>query len=172
MITDNEIRQLNDSFKRVFALPITRLTLREAQNAVSESLPGKSDILKGILDSLAGGEVESSFKKEEKDKLKPFIEAYSVYFKIAADIYERGEFLNSFTSDITMQGNNLFFVNRMRRIDGHEFSYNALPENNLRLARMFISRYKELRTQSSAPLDPQLAEELKAIKKDLEALLK
>lgn len=93
--------------------------------------------------------------------------------RFAKEVYEFGEFMNIFSCDFLQQGNKVFFVNRMRRIDGEEYHFLSAPDTNIRLARMFINRLRDLkRTAGNISLDDHLVEELKGIKTDIDDLLK
>lgn len=172
-ISDVELEQLNRSFKRVFALPISRLTIRELQNALTLSLSGNIDTSKALYESLLNGEINTALKSyDNRKEIGAFIDDFSPHVKIAREVAEMGEFMNSFSCDFLEQGKQFFFINRMRRIDGSEYYFLSAPETNIRLAHMFINRLKDLKKQvGDLPLDPKLKEELRNIKTDIDALI-
>ncbi len=174
MITEQQVEQLNRSFKRIFALPISRMTLRELQNALSTTLP-KPEEHQGLYASLLNGELQDHFKKNgDISELMDLINTYSTPTRMAREVAEMGEFMNSFSCDFLQQGNNVFFVNRMRRIDGQEYQFLSAPEINIRLGRMFINRLRDLKKAVGAKalqMDPSVTEELKQLKKDIDDLL-
>lgn len=172
-ISDIELEQLHRSFKRVFALPISRLTIRELQNALTQSLNSNIELSKAIYESLLFGELNPTLKDfDNRKEIKAFIDDFSPHVKIAREIAEMGEFMNSFSCDFLEQGKQFFFINRMRRIDGTEYYFLSAPETNIRLAHMFINRLRDLKKQvGNLPLDPKLKEELNNIKNDIETLL-
>lgn len=172
-VSEEQIEQLSRSFRRIFALPISRLTIRELQNAINTALPGNIDITKAIYESLLAGELKESLKKGNNTQdLTNFVEDFTSHVRIAREVAEMGEFMNSFSCDFLQQGNQVYFVNRMRRIDGQEYYFLSAPETNIRLAHMFINRLRDLKKQvGNLPLDARLREELDTLKKDTEALL-
>lgn len=172
-ISEAQIEQLNRSFKRVFALPISKLTIRELQNALNQALPNSLETTKAIYESLLSGELAGSLKGGSNGSdLTTLIEDFAPHFKIAREVAEMGEFMNSFSCDFLQQGQNVYFVNRMRRIDGVEYHFLSAPETNVRLAHMFINRLSDLKKAvGNKPLDPRLIEELTNLKTDLETLI-
>lgn len=172
-ISDVELEQLNRSFKRVFALPISRLTIRELQNALTQSLNSNIDLSKALYESLLNGELNTALKSyENRKEIGSFIDDYSPHVKIAREVAEMGEFMNSFSCDFLEQNKQFFFVNRLRRIDGTEYYFLSAPETNIRLAHMFINRLRDLKKQvGNLPLDPKLKDELNLIKTDIETLM-
>lgn len=170
MVTEEQVQQLQLLFKRVFALPISKMTLREVQNAVATAFPSHGEISKALFESLMTGE---SSKELGTDKFKKLIEEYSAQVRFAKEVYEFGEFMNIFSCEFLQQGNKVFFVNRMRRIDGEEYQFLSAPDTNIRLAHMFINRLRDLKRQAgNVTLDDHLVGELQGIKTDIDDLLK
>lgn len=172
MISEEQMEVLNRYFKRIFALPISRMTVLEIQNALNEALPGKVETAKSIYESLMTGEPQGEVKNNPETDLSTFIENYSPNVRIAREVAERGEFMNSFSCDFFQQQNQIYFINRMRRVDGVEYHFLSAPETNIRLAHMFINRLRDLKKAAGgAQFEARLIEELQNIKKDTEALL-
>jgi hypothetical protein len=119
------------------------------------------------------GELKESLKESGNgDGLTTLVDEFSSHFKIAREVAEMGEFMNSFSCDFVEQGKQHLFINRLRRIDGSEYYFLSAPETNIRLSHMFINRLRDLKKAvGDLPLDPKLKEELSNIKKDIEALL-
>ena len=172
MISEEQMETLNRYFKRIFALPISRMTVLEVQNALNETLPGKTEVAKSIYESLMTGEMQGAIKEDVETDLGGFVEHYSEHVRIAREVAERGEFMNSFSCDFFQQQNQIYFINRMRRVDGQEYHFLSAPETNIRLAHMFINRLRDLKKAAGgSQFEARLVEELQNIKKDTEALL-
>lgn len=172
-VSETQLEQLNRSIKRIFALPISRLTIRELQNAITQALPGNIDATKAVYEALLSGELTAALKDGDSEGISNLIEQYSPHVKIAREVAEMGEFMNSFSCDFIEQGKQFFFVNRLRRIDGSEYYFLSAPETNIRLSHMFIHRLGDLKKAvGDLPLDPKLKEELASIKQEIETLLK
>lgn len=172
-ISEDQYSQLSRSFRRIFALPISRLTIRELQNAINQALPENAETSKTLYESLITGDLKDGIKKSGgHSDLASLVEDYTYQFKIAREVAEMGEFMNSFSCDFLQQGNQVYFMNRMRRIDGEEYYFLSAPETNIRLAHMFINRLRDLKKSvGNTPLDPRLIAELNTLKTDVESLI-
>lgn len=172
MVTQDQVKQLNYQFVRIFALPTSRMTFKEVQNALTTTFTGKQEEPNALMTSLLNGELHSSLETGNSADLKKFITEFSTNVRIAKEVSELGEFLNIFSCDFLQQGNQLYFVNRMRRIDGEEYFFLSQPETNIRLARMFINRLNDLKKNvNGVQFDQRLKDELQKTKKDIENLL-
>jgi hypothetical protein len=173
MMTDIQLEQLHRSLKRIFALPIARLSLREVQNAITTIFPGKQDLCNALYNSLLTGKVSDILSENGSPELKNLIDTYSSQVGFAREIAEMGDFMNIFNCDFFQQGNQVFFTNRMRRIDGEEYYFLSAPETNIRLAHMFINRLRDLKRQAGKDVkfDARLKEELEGIIADTQELL-
>ena len=153
------------------------MTIRELQNAINLSFPDDTETAKALYESLASGELRDKLSKSDNAAdLVDFVDEFAYQFRMAREIAENGEFMNSYSCDFIQQGKNFFFVNRMRRIDGQEYHFLSAPETNVRLAHMFINRLTDLKKAidkkvDNATLDPHLIEELTKLKTDIENLL-
>lgn len=172
-LSEMQVEQLSRSFKRIFALPISRLTIRELQNAITQALPGNADGSKALYESLLTGDLKDALREGGNGEgLTNLIDDYSPHVKIAREVAEMGEFMNSFSCDFLEQNKQYFFINRMRRIDGNEYYFLSAPETNIRLSHMFINRLRDLKKAvGNLPLDAKLKEELSSIQRDIEDLL-
>jgi hypothetical protein len=164
---------LNRSLKRIFALPIARLSLREVQNAITTSFPGKQDLCNAIYNSLLTSKKSDLLADEGDNDLETLIDNYSVQVRFAREVADMGDFMNIFSCDFVQQGNQVFFTNRMRRIDGEEYYFLSAPETNIRLAHMFINRLRDLKRQAGkdVKIDSRLKEELETMISDTKELL-
>ncbi len=172
-VSESQVEQIKRAFKRIFALSISRLTIRELQNALTQALSGNIEATKALYESFLTGELKASLKEGGNgEDLSNLVEEFTFPFKIAREVAEMGEFMNSFSCDFVEQGKQHLFINRLRRIDGSEYYFLSEPPTNIRLAHMFINRLRDLKKAvGDLPLDPKLKEELFNIKKDIEELL-
>lgn len=173
-VTHDQVIQLGQLFRRIFVLPISKLTIRELQNAIAQALTEETEeIKKELFDSFLAGELKKSLaNKKNNAELISLIKEFDFHFKMAREVAELGEFMNSFSCDFAQQGKQIYFVNRMRRIDGEEYYFLSAPETNVRLAHMFITRLNDLKkAMNNTPLDPRFIAELNLLKKDIDSLL-
>ncbi len=172
MISQEQIQQLKVGLKRVFGLPISKMTLREVQNLVSTVFQNDSDTARLMMDSLLRGELNEALENGDNEQLISLLEDFSWNIRQAKEVFDLGEFMNIFSCDFLQQGNQVYFVNRMRRIDGQEYYFFSAPETNIRLAHMFINRLKDLKKAvGNLPLDPRLLQELENLTKDVNELV-
>lgn len=173
-VAQDKIDLLRRSFRRIFALPISRLTIRETQNAIGQTLPTQSEeIKKNLYESLLTGQLNGDLKKEKNSTdLADLIDEFAFHFKMAREVADMGEYMNSFSCDFAQQGKQIYFINRMRRIDGEEYHFLSAPETNVRLAHMFINRLSDLKKAvGNVPFEPRFKEELTSLKKAIDTLL-
>jgi hypothetical protein len=170
-ISEEQIEQLQRVLKRILALPLASMTFREIQNAIGQAFPGKKAEPEALLNSLLAEEIQTPLKDGDTTLLEDFIQEFSTPVRFAKEVAEFGEFMNIFSCDFVQQGNQVFFMNRMRRIDGTEYRFLTQPEVNIRLAHMFVNRLRDLKNAAKRPLDSRLIEELRGIQQDIESLL-
>jgi hypothetical protein len=170
-VSEEQIEQLQRTMKRIFALPTASMTFKEIQNAIGQVFPGKKAEPEAVLNSLLTEEIQPMLKNGDTSLLEDFIQNYAASVRFAKEVAEFGEFMNIFSCDFAQQGNQVFFMNRMRRVDGAEYRFMTRPDVNIRLAHMFINRLRDLKNSIKMPLDPSLIEELNSIKRDIETLL-
>lgn len=142
MLNTEQSNQINQSLTRIFALPITRSTYREIQNAIYRATSGSREKTQFLLDML--------FKSEpvqDSQVLNEIVQAFGVKTKLARDVMERGDFISLVTSDITQSGDKKFLVNRLRRIDGDEYQFLTDSESTLHLVEHFLGRVEEINNQ-------------------------
>jgi len=144
MINEEKMVFLHRSLNRVFALPISRSTFREIQNAVLHAAHGNKDEGNAIFECLLSGEYKEfpGSKPVEKD-LKKIIEEFSVKAWVAKDVFEKGEFISLITSDIVNHPNHFVFSNRIRRVDGQEIQFVTDLESTIQLLHHFLGRLQE-----------------------------
>jgi hypothetical protein len=172
MLTKEQLQTLDSAFKRILVLPISKMTIRELQDVLNNFLDGSKDVPRNLFNSIVEGKVNPAFDKSIHKEIQDFIDKYSATFRVAIDVADTGEFINSFTCDQIVQNNRPFYVNRMRRIDGEEYYFISNPDTTIRLAQMFVKRLIETRKETkNLPLEPRVKKELESIRKDLESLL-
>jgi len=143
MIEEVQINQVRRELSRIFALPITRSTLREVQNALVAICPQDSNLL---FQTLISGETERLKELTNEDsRLKEIIEDFTVSIRVARDVYERGEFINLASSDIIAQPNRVAFLNRIRRVDGEEIHFFTDTRGTINLLNHLLERLQELK---------------------------
>ena len=167
MFSEEKMKNLEQTFTRIFSLPITRSTFRELQNATINFTEGDTDSSNALFESLLKDET----KKNNGKNLQSFLDKFSVLTRVARDVLERGEFINLATSDIISQPNRVVFLNRFRRVDGEELQFLTDPEGTLRLIQHFVGRLQEAQRN---PVGKQMLDNLKndlnALKDSLDSL--
>lgn len=173
MFDDTKIKTLDTTFKRIFALPITRSTFREMQNAIFAVSDGDADSSNSLFESLLTGEVKKENDKHDKSgKLKNFIEQFTIFARVARDVFERGEFISLASSDILRQQNRVVLLNRLRRVDGEELQFLTDAEGTLRLLQHFAGRLNELKgTDLGAQQIKALNETIAGVRDSVQRLL-
>lgn len=170
MIDDVQIKQIRRELSRIFALPITRSTLREVQNTLIVISPQDSNTL---FQAFLTGELENAHKvTKHKDKLLEVIDDFSVSVRVARDVYERGEFINLASSDIIAQSNRVAFLNRIRRVDGEEMHFFTDTRGTVNLLNHLLERLHELQKNEIGKESLKSSkEELKNAREQLSKLL-
>jgi len=172
VVSEENLEKLNRSLRRIFSFPISRMTIREVQNALNDIFPGNQETVKAVYEALLFGEIKEPLMDDDTNEFSKFIDQYSPSVGIAREVAEAGEFLNTFTCDFLQQGNQVFFVNRMKRMDGQEYYFQSSPDTNIRLARLFVSRLRDLKIAiGGGTLNDKLKEELSAIINQIQELL-
>lgn len=170
MVDEKSLVQLEQSLQRIFGLRIGRTTFREAQNAVLAAAQGNKDDAAKLFEMLLSGELnENGINSDTLRQMRSLIATYGIPFRLARDVYERGDFLQVITSDTIYQSERPLFVNRIKRIDGKEHQFICDVQSTLHLLTHFLSRLQEL--EASNPkghfLDP-FQKELASLKVKLD----
>jgi len=134
MISEEKMDVLNQQFQRIFTLPVTRLTFRELQMALSTALNNDAKSIQSVTEQLLSNEFTSDSNLEE------FFKEYSVPFRVAKQIQDNGEVLSMLSTDIGTQGDNLLFQVRIRRIDGGEYTFITDAGGFLQVAEHIVQR--------------------------------
>lgn len=131
---------LKSAFQRIFALPITKSTIREVQGALLSHAEGDSVKAGAMFDSLLVGEAKNN------DTIRTLIDEYAVQVRVARDVFERGDFLNHVFSEIVNQNNRAFLMHFLQRVDGEEFRFFTDVEGTILLLKHMLNRIKDIKT--------------------------
>src|SRR5688500_15305365 len=125
MIDDQNIRNLSQVFKRIFSMPISRLTFRELQSAVLTAAGGDKEQARLFLESILSGSQPGAAPTNvaHTPALDQLIQEHGVSVWVAKDVFEKADFINFISSDIHTQPNRAFFSHALRKVDGEEFTF-------------------------------------------------
>lgn len=172
MIDEKNLVVLEQNLQRIFGLKIGRTTFREVQNAILAAAQGNKDVANTLFETLLSGEVkDKSLGTHAQNHVISMINTYSVPFRLARDVYERGDFLQLITSDTIQQNDKPLFVNRIKRVDGKEHQFICDVPSTIHLLTHFLSRLQELEVSNpkARALEP-FAKDLAALKQRLDQL--
>lgn len=145
-LSEAQVKDLNNSFKRIFAMPITRSTFRELQNAVMTISEGDVKNSNSLFESLLTGETKKDVVSAggAEKYFKQLVDEYGVSTRTARDVFEKGEFISLITTDILTRQNMLVFLTRIRRVDGEEIQFITDPGGSINLMKHLVGRLGEL----------------------------
>ncbi|MFN0064856.1 MAG: CT_584 family protein [Chlamydiales bacterium] len=165
MLDDKILMLFEGNLRRIFAMKISRSTFRELQNVILNCTNQNQELANFLFETLLTGQIKGQIPNEKhREILEECIKTFTIPSRLAKEVYERGEFINIITSDLVTQGDECAFLNRIRRIDGEEFSFLSDPANTINLLRHFAARLPELEKNSKAK------EELHKFKNELSLL--
>lgn len=145
MFTDTQVKDLGNAFKRIFAMPITRSTYRELQNAVMTVTNGDTQSSNNLFQGLLTGSAPDDLtKKGPKKEILEFIDEFGIFTQTARNVFEKGEFINLVSTDILNRQNLLVFLTRIRRVDGEELQFITDPEGAINYMNHLVTRLGEL----------------------------
>ena len=131
--------------RRIFAMKVSRSTFREMQNVILNCVNQNKDLANLLFETLLTGQVKDEVtSSKHRAILEDVIKHFTIPARLAKEVAERGEFINIVTSDLVFQEDQFAFLNRLRRIDGEEFTFLSDPQNTVHLLNHFISRLQEL----------------------------
>ncbi|MBB64366.1 MAG: hypothetical protein CMO81_04820 [Waddliaceae bacterium] len=146
MLDEETLTKIRNALKRTLALKMTRSTYWEIQNIVLTALNADKEKATQLLDSLLIGQPRGKLATgPQLDLLNSIINEFCIPLRVAKDVFERAEFLNTIASDIMAHQNRPVFVNRVRRIDGEEFQFMTDTESCLQLLKHMVGRLTELK---------------------------
>jgi len=144
-LDDRVVMLFEGNMKRIFAMKITRSTFRELQNVIMSCTEGNQELANFLFETLMTGQINAAVPNEKHQEiLEGVIKDFTIPARLAKEINERGEFINIITSDLVTQNDESAFLNRLRRIDGEEFSFLSDPQNTFHLLQHFAGRLVEL----------------------------
>lgn len=162
---EDKLKFLAQSFQRTFALPITKSTFRDIQNSIMTVTGGDPKRSQELLEKVVKGDIEAD------SKLKEIFAHYSYLILVAKDVYERGDFVGMVTSDTVTRDNQIFFSNRIRRIDGTELHFVSDVDSTIQLMNHLLNRLSELKKlENASEIFERVGDRLTFIEEGIKAL--
>lgn len=169
-LDDKMLMLFEGNLKRIFALNVTRSTFREIQNVILNCTNQNKTLSNLLFEMLLTGTIpEGMGNEKQKEILEDIVKDFTIPARLSKEIYERGDFINIITSDAVSQKDQFAFINRLRRIDGEEFTFMTDPESTLHLIQHFIGRLSEL---EKVPKSKELLDKYKGVLVQLSDKLK
>lgn len=180
MTQSSPFQRLKSSFQRIFALKVSRSTMREVQNTLLEATGHNQGKASFVLHCLLSGTVqEGPLNQEEQSIVQDLIRDFSASVLLSKDVGERGEFLNIVTTDLVHKpseggkGIDFAYLSQLRRIDGEEFRFISDLESTTQLTSHFLSQLQDLQESKEGLTSlKQQRPHLEGIYKQLKKLLK
>ena len=143
-LDDRILMLFEGNLRRIFAMKITRSTFRELQNVLLSCTNNNKELANYLFETLLTGQIKGKLNNEKHHEiLEEVIKNFTIPARLAKEVYERGEFINIITSDLVAQPEESALFNRIRRIDGEEFTFLSDPQNTMHLLQHFSSRMQE-----------------------------
>lgn len=145
-LDDRMLMLFEGNLKRIFALKVSRTTFREVQNVILSCTNQEKQLANILFEMLLTGSIPEHLGNESQQEiLEDIVKLFTIPTRLAKEVYERGDFVNIITSDaVNHQQEQFAFVNRVRRIDGDEFTFMTDTESTIHLIQHFVSRLAEL----------------------------
>lgn len=171
MLNEAMIHHIEAVLKRIFSIKITRSTIREVQNGLMACTKNDRELSQDLFEAIISGQLQQGFASHPQiEFLKKLLAEFTIPLRVAKEVFERGEFVSMVTSDMITNENEVAFVNRVKRIDGEEFSFLTDPLSTLHLLHHFTARVQEL--EKNKDLLHAMKSDLVSLKDKLEALTK
>ncbi len=162
MLDDKTVLLFEGNLKRIFAMKITRSTFRELQNVILSCANQNKEVANFLFETLLSGQIRGTIPNEKhREILEEVIKDFTIPARLSKEVFERGEFINIITSDLVSQEEQYAFLNRLRRIDGEEFTFMSDVPNTFHLLQHFAGRMTELEKNGKS------REELAKFKKEI-----
>lgn len=142
MLNEKDLADIRLSLKKVFALPITKLTFLQIQNTIGQHTQDREEITIFMKALLTGSSEEFPEDKKKSEALKVLLDEFYIPTRIAKEVEERGELLHFITSESIEKSGTAYIYNRMRRVDGEEFLFVIDAETTVLLLEHFAQRLK------------------------------
>lgn len=166
---ESQLNNLQLNLKRVFALPISKTTFREAYNAVL-SANDKPAEANAFMETLLNG-TPTEETGQSKELVRKIIDEFSIPLRVAREVELRGEYLAFINSQIIKTHDQIFLFNIAKTIDGKEFNFLTDLETTLTLFEHFGKRLEEFRQQGNITLSDEFKKRLQNTKSTLEKFL-
>lgn len=169
MLNEAMIHNIEAVLKRIFCQKVTRSTIREVQNGLMACTKNDRELSQDILETLISGQLKGGFASHPlADSLKKLMIEFTIPLRVSKEVFERGEFVSMVTSDLLTNEGDVAFLNRVRRVDGEEFSFISDPLSTLHMLHHFTARVQEL--EQNKELLQAMKGDLVSLKDKLEAL--
>lgn len=154
MIDQQKLQQLGIMLKRIFALPVTRITFREIQSAYMAFFQADKDFLTDALDSLLVGQVKPSLNdKLDSDEYQKIIQEFCIQTRVAKEVHDKGPFISFISSDVLNQPAGVVLSNCVKTIEGEELRFATDIESSVQLITHFVGRLIEAKKVESSQAD-------------------
>lgn len=172
MLSKENLSGLQQNLQRIFSMKVTRSTFREVQNAIVLAAEGDRDKANKLFEALATGTIPAKLKENGSQEIfEGLVDSYSIPIRLAKEVSERAEFISIITSDALTQGDRFAFLNRVRRIDGEEFTFITDLEGTAQLVLHLVSRMGDLSNTDDGKKALQgMSDKFDQAAKDLKAL--
>jgi len=134
-----KLNYLLRTLQRIFALPITKSTFRDVQNVIMNVTEGNSEQAQQLLEDLVNEKIDTDPQTQHA------LYQFGYLILVAKDVFERGDFLGLVTSDTVSREDQVFFSNRIRRIDGTELHFVTDVDSTVQLMNHLLVRLSELK---------------------------
>lgn len=169
MLNETMINHIHGVLKRIFCQKVSRTTIREVQNGLMACTKGDRELSQDLFEALLSGQLQTGFASHpQAEGLRQIIAEFTIPLRVSKEVFERGEFVNMVTSDMLTNEGEVAFVNRVKRIDGEEFSFLTDPVSTIHLLHHFAARVQEL--EKNKDLLHSLKGDLVSLKDKIEAL--
>jgi len=132
------------TLQRIFALPITKSTFRDVQNAILTATEGDTEKAQQLLEDLVNERIDTD------PEMQRAFSQFGYLILVSKDVYERGDFLGLVTSDTISREDQVYFSNRIRRIDGTELHFVTDVDSTVQLMNHLLVRLAELKKLKNA----------------------
>lgn len=171
MIKEKHLKQIAPILQHIFCLRVGRITFREVENAIFQSLEGDTASSHALMRMFLTGQVQAELVEQEAHALlRNILSAFSVPIRVAHDVHEQGDFLFTATAELMMPASEEqppVFLHRVRRVDGQEFNFFCDVPRNVHMMRHFLLRFEELLEHEQAALIQPFMQDLEAMHKRL-----
>lgn len=145
MSYDEDLVSLRITLKKIFALPISRLTYKQVLNAVSREIKEEANIKEVLEALLTGNFKEDPHNKRRSGLLRTLLEEFCIPVRVSKDFEEKGEHLFFMISENYKFKDTDYLVHRLKRVDGLEFQFITDFETTFTILEHFSKRVQEVK---------------------------